>query len=536
MLVGVIPTHGGVPVRPRLIVVISYDQMRGDFLTKFSPFFGSGGFKRVMRSGLNATNCTYEHACTATGPGHATIMSGHYAHRTGITGNIVCAWGTNDCMSCTTDDKNADLLRVPTIGDVWRAAHDDARVVSLAVKDRTAIMMGGHDATACVWFDPASRTYTSSQAYPPPAWLSSFTMRSPASQYAGQTWSARIPERLGPARDDVIGEGTMSNGQRTFPYTLPPLDSAAFVADYVRSPFSVEHLFDLALTAVDYEQLGADATTDLLCIGVSSTDVLGHVFGPDSREVQEMFVACDAILARFLTALDRRIGKQRYAVVITSDHGVAPIPEIVAREGAPQNPRIDAGRIDEDGMEMRIVESIRVAFPALAPALDSSSRAVFTVHEPNLYIQHETVRQRGVAVQELTRHIRDVVAREQGMGYAVERSVIIADRRPATIDTLTWKYIRAAFDSERSGDVIFAPKRYWTIGGNVANHGTPHNYDRWVPLVISGPGIRAQHYTRPCQPTDIAPTIARMLGVKFECEGVALNGGRRTEGGGRSSR
>jgi hypothetical protein len=522
MLIGFVPMHGGVPVPPRLIVVISYDQMRGDMLTTLAPFLGSGGFKRVTRSGVHATNCTYEHACTATGPGHATIMSGYNAHRSGIIGNMVCTWGTNDCMSCTTDDKNANLLRVPTIGDVWRAQHEDARVVSMAVKDGAAIFMGGHDATTCLWFDPASRTYTTSESYPPPAWLTSFTMRSPTGQYAGQTWSTRIPERLGPAIDDVEGEGTMSNGKRTFPYTLPPLDSAAFVADYARSPFSVEHLFDLALSAVEFEQLGADATTDLLCIGVSTTDLLGHVFGPDSREVQEMFVTCDDILARFMRTLDKRIGKNRYAVIITSDHGVAPIPEIVAREGAPQRVQIDAGRIDEDGMEMRIVEDMRAAYPVLGSVLDSSSRTVLTIHEPNAYIHHAVVQQHGVDVRALTQRVRDVIAREQGIGYAVDRTAIMNNARLTSIDTLTWKYIRAAYDPERSGDVVFAPKRYWTIGANVANHGTPHDYDRWVPLLISGPGIRPSRYTKPCHPTDIAAMIARMLGVQFQCEGRVL--------------
>ncbi|MBU3741688.1 MAG: hypothetical protein FGM24_05320 [Candidatus Kapabacteria bacterium] len=501
--------------RPRLVVVISYDQLRGDMPTTFARFVSQHGFERVKREGAWFDACYYDQAAMMTAPGHATLLTGCYPHRTGITGNDLCDRHTKTCSQSVEDATFGTapvLLKVPALGDILRANSPRSKVVSMAFKDRAAVLMGGHEPTYALWFDTDSLAFVTSSYYQRPPWLNTLNDDVVARRYSGFTWRTGIADSLRPAYDDVLEEGDFSNGSRTFPHQLASADQReAFALDFLSSPFSVTYLFDAAVEVMRREQLGQDTIPDILAIGVSSTDILGHQFGPDSREVQEMYAGCDTTLARFINVLDERVGRANYVLVITSDHGVAPIPELLARQAEPQGTTVDAGR-------MRGADVRRTIDSALSATYGTPTRSSWISNfiPPSLFLDSATCAERNVTVDAAAVTVATAMRSIHGIAYAITheelRRGILAD----TIPSSHARFILQAFHDERSGDVVFYPREYWIFGGNVATHGTPYDYDRHVPLMLFGAGIAGGRIGDRVAPVDIAPTLATMLGLQLD--------------------
>jgi arylsulfatase A-like enzyme len=525
MLMGACVSFAQAPMAvPKLVVVISYDQYRGDYPTSFARFVGPNGFERVKREGTVFTAAAFDHASLMTGPGHATILTGAYPHRNGIVANNFCDVSYQRCLYCaedTTHGLSAAAMMVPTLGDRLRAADPRHKNVGIALKDRAAILMAGQSATAVLWFDESAGGFTTSTAYRRPAWLPGLNDRFPWSAYEGRTWRASLPDSLDPATDDVPGEGTMSSGRRTFPYRLPMAsDKERYAADFVRLPFSVSYLFDAAMETIRRDMLGADSVTDVLAIGVSTTDFLGHTFGPDSREVQELYRACDTILAQFINHLDVLIGRQHYVLVITSDHGVAPIPEVIRQASIAQGVDVDAGRIRHAAIR-RTVDSALTAHYGGPDTI-----WVRSIMEPALYLDTSVCLRRSIPIDSVAARAAQALVQLQGIEVAAPSAQLATGQCPGGVHPETCSRILRSFRHDRCGHVVLFPKRYWIVGSTPATHGTYHDYDRSVPLMFFGGSIPAQQIGKAASPVDIAPTLARLLGKPelfpaHETDGVA---------------
>jgi len=515
-------------VPPKLVVVLSFDQMRGDYFESNRKFLRRDGFRRFEAQGVIFENSAYKHANNITGPGHAALLTGCYPHRSGITGNEFCDLRLDLCMYCAYDGTHGlspRNLEVPTVGDVLRTRDPKSKVFGISMKDRAAVLMAGKKASGALWFDVATLSYTTSSYYKRPAWLTAFNSTNPATAYAGRTWSAQISDSLYPRFDDQVGEGTFSTGRRTFPYTMPPLSKTAdFAADFVRSPFSVEQLFALATVCTVEEKLGADKSPDLLCVGISSTDALGHSFGPDSREVQELYVKCDSLVAVFLHHLDSLVGPANYAVFVTSDHGVAPIPEIIRAQGEAQGTSIDAGRIREAQLKSELNDMLNAKF-----ASNEKAEWVREIFEPSIYLHYDVIQRRELSYDSVVNACVQYLRARDGIGIALSKDDLVRGKCPADCSPELCEWLRNSCFPNRYGDVIVYPKMYWIIGAATATHGTPYVYDRMVPMMVLLPtavngGLRQKRdIFRDVSPVDIAPTIASWWSLKLpKVDGTAL--------------
>ncbi len=500
---------------PTLIVVVSFDQMRGDYAARFEKFYASkngGGFARIRREGIDFTRCYYSHASNITGPGHASLLTGCYPAKTGIVGNDFCDNITHTCGYCAQDSSNtynASKLLVPTLGDMLKQRSPKSKTVGIALKDRAAILMAGKGASACVWYDAEAQQFATSPSYPNPTWLGAINSRIRTTRYAQRIWGLQIPDSLGPALDLIYGEGRHPNGDTAFPYEMPAATDKRFSVSFLLSPFSMDFLFDAALMAIEREKLGRDKHTDLLCVGVSTTDYVGHLYGPDSREIQELYLHADLAMERLINRLDKTIGRKNYILVVTSDHGVAPVPEVLLRQAEQQHATIDAGRISKSELK-RVADSAVTAF--LGPR-QSSGSYIKQAYEPSIYLDvpRQPESTYSSAVDAAVKALRTVA----GLEVVVSSADLAQDRKPANISDTVWSYVRKSYHPERSGDIVLYPKRYWIIGGNVATHGTPHDYDRWVPMMFLGGGLQPQSCPDSVAPVDIAPTLGKMLGIEM---------------------
>jgi arylsulfatase A-like enzyme len=497
-------TAGASPA-PRLVVILCYDQLRGDRLTALEPWLGERGFRRLLRDGAVAPRCYFDYATTVTAAGHATIATGCRPAHHGIVDNDFVIGGRK---VYATDDTllgcpSPRLLLVPALGDYLKRTYPTSKVWSFSHKDRGAIFLGGIQPTGAYWLQP--RVGLGSSAYYPaaPAWIEAFNRDHSPTRYAGAIWSATLPPSA-PA-DTVPWEGQFPGGGNIFPHVLvQDIATEQFWRGFALTPFAVEWLFDAAYHCIRAESLGQDDVPDVLCISVSSTDLVGHLFGHDSREYAELLVACDRVLANFLDTLDARVGPDRYLVVLTSDHGAGSIPELEHHRGH------NAGRILSDTLAAWVTR--------WAAQHGGNRRVLAHFFAPWIWLDSSAVLSMGMTLDTAARLLARWLKRQQGIGYAFSRSEIEAGP-----DTGVVAMIRRSYHPERCGDIVVYPLPRWIFGSTPAQHGTPYDYDRWVPLMFYGADIAAQRIEAACSPTDIVPTLLHILGLEpVPCDGSVV--------------
>ncbi|MEN3026893.1 MAG: alkaline phosphatase family protein [Chlorobiota bacterium] len=493
---------------PRLVVVLVFDQMRGDYLWRWQPLWSSG-FKRLLSEGFWYRNCLIQHGATVTCAGHATLATGAPPSQHGISGNALvtdcCPRRLVGCAADTSGLPSTMWLRLPTLGDALRQQFPQAKVISLSHKARAALMMGGHSPTAVLWLDPEQDGLVTYPTQAPPAWLSEWNRRHSAWQYAGRVWEPLLPASFAPI-DSVPWEARFPEGSSAFPHRLPDTTKAFWDA-FLLSPFSVAWLMDAARTAIHSEALGRDSIPDILWVSISTTDIVGHYFGPDSRELLELYLSCDQILGEFLQFLDDSIGRSHYVVVVTSDHGVAPVPEMLLQAGPGAYPGIDAGRISTEELALFLHRRLIASFGSQA------GLHWFVLEPPIMLLNRELIRQSQhepeVVLDSLVRWLREY----EGIGIVLQASELQqppADRVTDTLHTL----LPRSFPPTNAGDILLYPRPFWIFGTDVpATHGTPYEYDRFIPLVFFGAGIPRGSSTEPATPEDVAPTLAALLRI-----------------------
>jgi predicted AlkP superfamily pyrophosphatase or phosphodiesterase len=547
--------------KPRLVVILVVDQMRGDYVDKFQQQW-TGGLKRLINEGAWFHEAAYPYGATETCVGHSTISTGAFPASHGMIGN---EWWDRELqkeVTCTADPsvKNVtyDGAAASGGGDPADSAHgstpnaagDSAvkmlipafaeelkfqsgtgtRVVAMSLKARAAITLAGHQADSVTWWDAATGLWQTSSAYPQAPFIAEFVKLHPVKDDYGKTWAPLLPESSYLYDKSAVNAGVPPGYGATFPHPLRGTPESkgpdhSFYSQWATSPYAETYLAHMAEDVVDKVKLGSGPGVDFLSVSFSSVDYVGHAFGPRSWEVQDELARLDRDLAELFTHLDKTVGRGKYVVAFSSDHGVAPIPEDLRKTG------IDAGRLNLEEVRSRIEQALE-PFHFAKPSVSKIDRAdvYFT---PGTYIK----------VKSDPRALQAVIEAIQGTpGVAHVYQAEELDDRAATSNP-----IRAAeaagFLKARSGDLLIVPKPYWIwdysapgkagrSGGT--SHGTPNYYDQRVPVILMGSGIRRGKYYGAATPADIAPTLATLCGITLATRDgrtlvEALDGSRSTQ-------
>jgi hypothetical protein len=507
--------------RPRLAVVLVVDQLASWVLAEARPFLTAGGFARLEAEGVHFSRCAYRHACTLTGPGHATIATGAPAAVHGIVGNewydrarraaVYCVDGGEEAalVGGRGGPRGPDLLLAPTLADAMKAQlGDGCQVVTMSWKDRSAVLSAGGTADVALFADLATGCFVTSAHYAAalPAFVERFNARAPCASFFAREWRRTGPDTAYAGLvDDRPFETPSPRGTRTLPECVDgglAAPGPAFYSHLERSPYANEVLLDLADEAMRAVGLGRDEVPDLLCVSFSANDLIGHARGPRSVEVRDACLRLDDQLARFLRMLDVRVGRGRYTLVLTADHGVGPVPESLP-------PEARARRDARFGTRVR--EAAEQTLRKAHGAPGEGRKFVVYVSATDLYFDHEVLRERGVPPADAARQVAAALQRLDGVADARPVADVLAGGDAGPFAAA----LRAALHPERSGDVAVVRARYLLGTSTTASHGTPWEYDSEVPLFGLGPGLRAGLLCEvPVDPGLAASLTARLLGIE----------------------
>lgn len=504
--------------RPRLAVVIVIDQMRYDYLTRFAGVF-SGGFKRLLDQGMVFTNAQHDHALTETGVGHATISTGCYPSHHGIVSNQWWDRATRKSYYCVEDSaagildqpdsdgrSPARLLR-PGLTDWLKRASPQSKVFSVAMKDRSAILMGAVGPNAAYWYSTKSGRFVTSIRYIPvyPQWADLFNNAQQIDKhYADGIWSKSQPEETYfLAREDSF-PAEYDGIHVTFPHNFAPSigePHTKLYEEFCYTPFIDQLTLAFARNLASSERLGVDSIPDLLWISCSAADYVGHRYGPLSQEELDYYLRVDGYLDKFFTFLDSTVGTNQYAVALTSDHGVLPMPEELQRRGIP------AGRINSD----TLTAAIEGVGAAVASELGLKGNVIANCDE-GIFLNYTEAEAKDISKSQL----RDIVA-DKVRHLSSIADVYTADELEASGGNPR-PYLdqyRKNYNPDRSPDLMLRYREFWIISNapHGTSHGTCYSYDTHVPLIFWGAGIMAGRQGQKVATVDIAPTMAELLGV-----------------------
>ena len=509
---------------PRLVVMIVLDQFRAEYLTTFASHWRAG-FKTLLTEGAVFTRAAYPYLHTDTCAGHFTIATGTFPRTHGMVADNWWDHDTRRLIECTDDDqspvvtygrpsklgKSARRSMSPSFADELRQQRPGARVVTLSMKARSAIGLAGRGGDAVTWFEEGVGvgSFVTSRAFSTdmvPA-VREFLTRDSFEKDFGKFWMLRDPREVYRYADAGVGERPRQPWSGLFPHEIRGTTGSRddSVGLWRASPFGDAYLGRMAAELSGAFQLGRRDATDFLGVSLSATDTVGHPFGPASRELEDTAARQDDVLGALITYLDGAVGRERYVLALSSDHGVADVP--VTR---------GAGRVAQEDVRDRIEDILVTRFGAPS----GNTRYV-------------------VAATDFIRFadgIFDRVRTEPGLLASIERAVVAIPgvdrmlRKDQLSERSSDPIVRAAaltnFDG-RSGDLIIVTKPNWPLGGRAAaeagSHGTPYDYDQRVPVILFGSGIKAGRYDRTTTPADIAPTLARVAGIQMStAEGRVL--------------
>lgn len=514
------PAHSQAP--PRLTVVVVVDQMPVHLLERFDDLY-VGGLRRLLDEGAVFTRARHRHGIPHTGPGHATLATGSDPSAHGIVSNnwLDRATGTwtyaagdsaHPIVGGAGDGRSPRLLERSALGTHLKRAHPGARVIAISPKDRSAILTAGHDADGAYWFDAGTGRWITSAWYRPelPDWVTAFNASGRADALARREWTPLHDDRvyLRSRADDAPYEN--AGEDTTFPHAAPAArEGSGWAPGFAATPWLDELTLDLARAAIDAEDLGGDATPDLLWIGLSAGDYIGHSFGPWSREVQDAMLRLDRALGEFLSDLDGRLGSEGYVVALSADHGVVPMPEWAHAEG------LDARRVDRESL----TALIRPALDRAAAAEGVTEPVPATLAYKGVYLRLP----RSLAADAAGR-VTAAVAQALRAHPRVADAFTDAELAAGTSRPFAEAFRRSRF-AGRSPDIFLLGREHDLIAGRpaITAHLSPYDHDVRVPLIIVGAAVRRGRFGRDVATVDLAPTLARLLGIsEGDFDGAAL--------------
>ena len=480
---------------PKLVLAIVIDQFRYDYLLRFRSDYHSG-FARLLEKGAVFTDAHYMHAATVTAVGHGTFLTGATPSISGIIANEWYDRESGQTVTSVSDPAtklvggNTDRagssprrLLVSTVGDELKIQRGESRVIGISIKDRSAILPAGHMADGAYWYDDHANAWVTSSYYRGelPDWAKKLNQEQPAARYAGAKW---LPF-------DAKGDSAK-------PFCSMTKDTGVrFCGSIEATPWGNEMIEEFAERALEGENLGHHASTDVLAVSFSSNDYVGHAVGPDDPAVRDISIRTDRLLGKLFDAIDGRIGAGNTLVILTADHGVAPVPEVN------QARKMPGGRLNGGELTAKITDALTKRFGPGKWLLASSGGM--------LYFNQDLIRAQKLDPAEVElvaaeagleqHHITRVYTRSQLVDGAVQHDEIS-------------RAFSVGFFGQRSGDLFVLQEPYYLFEATGTSHGTPYDYDNHVPVIFLGPGIKPGKYSTRIAVNDIAPTLAEILNVE----------------------
>lgn len=517
--------------KPKLVVVISVDQFCQDYMIRFGDNFSDeGAFRRIAREGSRYTQCHHQHAFTVTAPGHAVQLTGTYPNVHGIVGNNWFDRYTGKETYCC-DDPSVEIVGLPaakgvspkqmqveTVGDVLKLATGNrSKVFGVAIKDRVAMLMAGHNANGAFWLDDnlwVTSTYYRSDL---PGYLRVLNEQQAIERFRGQTWDLLHAKEkyhnTGP--DKNSWENPPKGFTSEFPHKLAgpgelkPLEYGEHV---LFSPFGNDYTLEAAREIIAGEQLGKDEFPDLLCINFSSNDYIGHAFGPHSLEVEDMVYRTDRQLGDFLRFLDGQVGPGNWTFAMAADHGVAPIVEYAKQFNLPaaRNPLGSLGEVKKN-LEARLRSQLKLEMEDKPLVQKVEDYQVFLQHDHPTFAKDDS-------------EDKFLLAQQVVRDWLLDQPAVAAARTRAELasggEGKLNQQMHRSFHPRRSGDVLFALRPYCVPGNKGTTHGSPWHYDTHIPLLLIGSGIQHGTFARPVSPACLASTVAELTGVNYPSANV----------------
>ena len=499
-------TNGRPVSPPSLVVLITIDQLRDDYLDRFAAQL-HGGLARLSRGGAWFTNAHHDHAITETAPGHATLLAGRFPRSTGIMANRI-----------GVDDEAAPLLGAPgTIGasprrfqgttlvDWLRARDSQTRTLSVSMKDRGAILPVGRSRADVYWYSLDGR-FTTSTYYRDtlPAWVARFNGRRLPQSFAGKSWTPLLPDSAYKEADSVRVE--MNGVDFAFPHRIP--DDSVQAANFVRvTPWMDEITLALALDGLSALGLGETRRTDVLAVSLSATDLIGHGYGPDSKEMHDNILRLDRSLGAFLDSLFKLRDSSHVAIALTGDHAIGTIPELTPATVQPRPVRVDAAAL-----------AARLAALVAAAKIDSN---LVVLDRQIVLVDRNALKTRQQGLDSVLTAFAAQLKTLPGIARVNRFQDLL--RGDTINDPITRRWVHQ-FPPQSNVELVITLTPFSIFSGLVATHGSPYDYDTHVPLVFWGPWFKPGKYPEFVRTVDIAPTLAQVAGVKpsERTDGVVL--------------
>jgi len=507
LIIGSIPPGfaSAYDAHPKLVVVIVIDQFRGDYLERYRHQFGEGGFRLFLDHGANFTDCNYDYANTRTAPGHSTLFTGAYSNGHGVLANEWWDPKKKKMVTSVEDDATRLVGLAPdetkdkagasphnlladTLGDELKlATQGQARVFSLSLKDRAAILPGGFAADGAYWIDPKSGAWITSTYYRPdlPKWAQEFNGGNPTAKYWDRNWESN---------GEVLRSTAHRKGKDG--------SDAGFYEVVGPTPFANEYELEFAKELVASENLGAGQATDLLAISLSPNDILGHQVGPDSPEMAAMALALDHELADFFSFLGHRVGLANVWIALSADHGVSALPD------AAKKLRIPSANLDAKTIEAQINRALTAKF--------SHAASYIKFDYPDAWLDPDAF----AAVHFKEREAEIVVGeamKQAGMRGYYTKSQLAEGEVPA--DALGKKFLHS-YSPEGGWYVMGVPDIYTVGPSKGTDHASPYTYDTHVPLAFYGLPFSPGTYRSHAEPVDLVVTLASLLGINAPTHAV----------------
>ena len=521
---------------PKLILQITVDQLRGDMPERYLDRMSDGGFRYLLNQGVVYKNAHHDHANTETIVGHVTLATGAHPAVHGLVGNV---WFDNEAgrLVYNIEDSRypllsdyADVSKETEIDPTQRTAassgrspanilvstfsdelslhtNGKAKIFSVSVKDRGAVSMAGHAGKA-FWFSKESGEFVTSRYYYEsyPEWVHKWNANKPIQRYAGMSWELLndIKTYQFGNKDDQIWETDFPGYGRVFPHPFGTRDNKYFTTFLTLSPVGDEITLEFARSLIINESIGKDEVTDYLAVSFSSTDYVGHLFGPSSLEAEDNLLRLDQTLASLLKFVDENIGLENTLIVLSSDHGGPDAP------GYLQGMGIDAAYIYPNTWDKQ------AGINALKKQFGIGEELIQTYFHPYLYLNHKTIQKNKLNITEVQGAVAVELSKFDGVAFAIPRYSINAGQLP---NSAISHLVLNNHNVKRSGDIyiVFEPYRFINnFGGlNVAvTHGSPWRYDTYVPVIFAGLDLKPLKVYRRIHTVDVAPTLAALIGAK----------------------
>jgi Type I phosphodiesterase / nucleotide pyrophosphatase len=483
------------PKPPKLVLAVVIDQFRYDYLLRFRENYNSG-LRRLLDQGAVFTDAHYIHATTVTAVGHSTFLSGATPSVSGIIANEWFDRATGKTVTSVSDPETKLVggiagqpgssprrLLTSNVPDELKMRFPDSHVIGVSIKDRSAILPSGHMADAAYWYDNDSNHWVTSTFFRKdlPDWAKQINDQKYYQRSIGAQW---LPFD---AKDDKATPFcTMINGVDT-----------RFCGSIEATPWGNEMIEQFAEAALAGEKLGQHASTDILAVSFSSNDYVGHAVGPDDPAVRDISIRTDRLLGKLFDAIDQSVGMQNTLVVLTADHGVAPVPEVN------QARKMPGGRLSEPELARAIDEALVKRF---GPGKWRLPGAAFAP-----YLNLELIRSKKLDPADFEKVIAEAALQQPHIARAYTRSDLEAGRIQR--DNIG-NAIDVSFYASRSQDVFILPEPYYLLDAAGTSHGTPYDYDNHVPVIFMGEAIKQGSYSMPIIVNDIAPTLSQLLGIE----------------------